>query len=784
MLRRLLIAGLAVALALPAPAFAARPLLDYHRLDAYFALYARDTSVPWKTATVRLDTYTSAPVQFAVYQTDVANVISAGANTRPRAIDTRKLRPIARWSYAPPGGYRFQSNDVNVPLGSREGFFVVEARRGNVGEQVWIDRTRIGLISKETPNGILVYGADLGSGKALARMRVSFIANSRFVDRTTDSTGIVRWNGSPRPVFALAQWGSSTAFLSFLPQAPLPRTIVGVKTDSAVAHAGGSVHVVGFARSRSGSRLRASGGSANVILRSNQGVVAQTNVRLDGAGAFTATLHIPQSGSSGDYTVLATVNGAAAATAVHVDANAAGLALATSVRCENTCDPSQDVPLVVHAMRDGVAAAGVTVSAAIIRSPHVYLTDTAEEPWGIAPWSSASVTTGSDGTATIAIPHPADGLASTYGVRVSSGGATADTRIVVPTSRVTVRVALDRTDIGSGTPASFDVYANQVAGGAPVQGTVNVQLVHGSSVQEQTLTLDGRGHARGAFTSPQTGSNLIVASYEGEDAMDAAQIQVEPQTMETSSSGNAHLSIALDRARYTAGENARIEAALPGASGEALITLESAGGTDARVVSANGGHASTQMRVSDASGTLSAGAAFVRDGALQWDTVPLVLDAPGRPLTAPLTLDRGAYGPGALATATIGDVRAGAGTLIVRVTKGAPTGSAQFSSAPELLAIGTTATQDTAVQGASWHPWVDSTGDHPAVQSFASRTAPPPDLTMTQADTQSVYWHVERQTGQSIQLQAPLTPGKYVLSLLKIGDDGRVTAASTDLVVQ
>ena len=285
MFRRLFIAGLAASLAFSqAPAYAARPLLDYHRLDASFALYARDSSVPWKPATVRLDTYTSAPVQFTVYRADIADVISAGANTRPRAIDTRRRKPAAQWTYTPPGGYRFQSNDVTVPLGNSEGFFVVEARRGNVGEQVWIDRTRIGLISKESPSGILVYGADLGTGRPLARMRVSFIAAGRFVDRLTDRSGIVAWSSLPRPVFALAQWGASTAFLSFLPQAPLPRAIVGVKTDSAVVHAGDVVHVVGFARSRAGSRLRPAGGSVSIVVRSMQGIVAQTSQRLDAAG--------------------------------------------------------------------------------------------------------------------------------------------------------------------------------------------------------------------------------------------------------------------------------------------------------------------------------------------------------------------------------------------------------------------------------------------------------------------------------------------------------------------
>ena len=47
------------------PVRAERPIVDLHRLDAYFALFAGDSNVPWKAATVRLDTYSSAPVQFS-----------------------------------------------------------------------------------------------------------------------------------------------------------------------------------------------------------------------------------------------------------------------------------------------------------------------------------------------------------------------------------------------------------------------------------------------------------------------------------------------------------------------------------------------------------------------------------------------------------------------------------------------------------------------------------------------------------------------------------------------
>jgi hypothetical protein len=771
------------------PASAERPLLDYHRLDAYFTLFAHDTSVPWKPASVRLDTYTSAPVDFAAYQVDPADVIVAGSNTLPRAVDTRRLRAVARWRYTPPGGYRFQSNDVDVPLGSREGFFVIEARRGNVGEQVWIDRTRVGLLTKETPNGIMLYGSDLGTGKPLGHMRVSFIVNGRFVDRYTGWDGIVQWRSHPRPVFALAAWGDSVAFVSFLPQAPLPHTIVGVKTDSAVVHAGDELHVVGFARTLGGTRLRAASGEVSVTLRSPWGQAAQTSVHLDAAGAFSATLRVPQSSRAGEYTIIASADGATAGTGVHVDANAGGLSLELAPQCEaSACDPNDDIPVAVRASRDGAPVEGVAVDVDIIRSPHVYAGDVSQTPWGVAHWYRTIVHTNRDGRALIEIPHPSDGLASTYGVRVQAGGATADTRIAVPTAPIALRVQLERDDIGSGTPATFDVYGTRVATAAPAGNVaVRVQLVHGNSVQQQEVTLDEHGHAHGAFSSPEVGSNLVIASatLDGAQAMDAAQVQVEPQTMETQDAqGSRSITITLDRKRYAAGESARVEAQLPGAQGTALLTLETPQRTEARVVNVSDGRASASFRIGDSSGVLAAGAAFVRDGALQWSSVPLVVDAPGRPLAAVLQLDKRAYTPGATALLKIDNVRPGSGTVFVRITRGTPTGSALFTSAPDLLAIGTTATQDTATDGASWHPWVDSTGEHALIQTFTRRTAPPDDLTMTQADTASVYWKVDRYSGNSLDVPVPDARGNYVISLLKIDDDGRVTAASTDLRVE
>ena len=232
----------------PAGAYAARPLLDQHQWDASFALYARDTGVPWKPATIRLDTYSSAPVDFAAYQVDPAEVVVAGVGHAARLLDTSRLKPVVTWRFNPPSGYRFVSSDVTVPLGQRVGFFVIEARRGSIARQIWLDRTRIGIDARVSSRGTLLWAVDLGTGKPLANLRVSFLVGGALVERKTDGGGMILWRSSPAPRLALAQMGGDRAFLSFLPQAPSPPTVVGVRLASPVVRSGDAARVVGFAR--------------------------------------------------------------------------------------------------------------------------------------------------------------------------------------------------------------------------------------------------------------------------------------------------------------------------------------------------------------------------------------------------------------------------------------------------------------------------------------------------------------------------------------------------------
>ena len=368
-----------------------------------------------------------------------------------------------------------------------------------------------------------------------------------------------------------------------------------------------------------------------------------------------------------------------------MDANAEGLSLQVSAACGGTCDARQDVPLTVHASRGGAI-----VHVTVVRSPHVYAGDAADgSSWTTVAWYDASVRTDDAGNAAVAIPHPNDDLASTYGVHVESGGAAADTRVSVPTAQAAVRLTVDRAQQGPGNPVGFDVYATALDGKPLAGASATVDMVHGASVARQQLQLDANGHARGTFRSADLGTNFLFAYVDrGGRAMDAAQVRVDPQSSQASSDGGSpNVRVTLDKGSYRAGDEVSVSAAAPGARGSALITYESALGIEPRVVRTSGGAASARLHAVNAAGDLRVGAAFVRDGAVEWTSVPLSLAGPGRPHPASLTLAGADFAPGD--TAKVGlEGAQGPGTFVVRVSRGVPSGSALFDSAPSLLAIG------------------------------------------------------------------------------------------------
>ncbi len=783
---------LAFVLATLTPLQAARALLDSGKWDAYFALFSRDTQVPWKPVTVRLDTYSGAPVNLAAYQVDPADVLVAGANARPRAIDTTRRKAVAAWRFTPPIGLKFESNEVAVPLGGREGFFVIEARRGQATQQVWLNLSRIGLLSKESPGGIVLYGADLGTGRALSGMRLTYLNGAAFTYGKTGADGIVRLSGA-RPRFALAEWGRSFAFLNFVPVPPEPAAVVGLRLDRGVVHAGEALHVVGFARVRRGPEMRPAAGNVRLSIVTRGRALLAASPKLDSAGAFNTEVTLPADAPAGDVAVLASANGATGGASLHVES--VGDATLTIVpECGGgACGANVDIPVGVTLEKSGVPQPDRDVRVRVVRTPHVLAPGTPDDApaWATTVILDRRVRTDATGVAHVVLPAPGDELASTYGITAQSGGATVSSRLVTPTATVALAVTCEHSSLNVGEAAIVDVRGFHPLDGTPVAGLpVDVRLTHGANSARTAVVLDSGGRARATFRDPVPGTSLITASARSGDRyiLDAAAVAVEPSAVSAGGSGRSgEIRIDFARDRYKVNARVDLSANLAGASGDAFVTLDGARSFAAVRVAVRDGRAGANLSVPDTVGDVEAGVAFVRDGALTYGTRAVAVDGPGHPRITVLHADRATYTAGSVATITIAD---GGGhetsTVALRLADGIPAQGADFVNAPESLAAAGTTSQDPASDDPAWHAWV-APARSTAGNIFAfdrPRAAERTDATLAAAAPRALVWRVEQNAGSTVALTMPQERGSYVLSILKVTADGDVGAATIALTVE
>ncbi len=193
----------------------------------------------------------------------------------------------------------------------------------------------------------------------------------------------------------------------------------------------------------------------------------------------------------------------------------------------------------------------------------------------------------------------------------------------------------------------------------------------------------------------------------------------------------------------------------------------------------------TSFSARNAPGSLQVGAAFVRDGQLRWNAIPVALLGAGRPQSISMHLDGDHFAPGAHALLKIDEAKSADRTIIVRMSSGVPSGSARFDGAPGLLSIGEAASQDTAPQRAEWHAWVDAAPAHASTLTFdRGASARPEDVSIADAGSQNVYWSLQQSSLGNIQIPMPLTAGSYTLSILEFGADGHIAASTTPVTVR
>ena len=152
-----------------------------------------------------------------------------------------------------------------------------------------------------------------------------------------------------------------------------------------------------------------------------------------------------------------------------------------------------------------------------------------------------------------------------------------------------------------------------------------------------------------------------------------------------------------------------------------------------------------------------------------------------------MSADRATYAPASTAKITIadGDDRSNA-TLAVRVSDRRATSGASFDDIPGVLASSGTTTQNLASLDPPWHTWVapakSTAGD---IFGFdRPRQTASTDTSIVAAATRVLTWRIDRTAGSSVDVPVPHDPGRYVLSIIKMTEDGDVGAASIALTVQ
>jgi hypothetical protein len=169
-------------------------------------------------------------------------------------------------------------------------------------------------------------------------------------------------------------------------------------------------------------------------------------------------------------------------------------------------------------------------------------------------------------------------------------------------------------------------------------------------------------------------------------------------------------------------------------------------------------------------------------------TVPLVIDGPGHQRQIAISGDRATYAPSSTAKITIADGDdKGDSTIAVRVSDRRAASGASFDDIPGVLASSGTTTQNLASIDPPWHTWVapakSTAGD---IFGFdRPRQTAGADTQITVAAARVLSWHVDRNAGgASLDVAVPREPGRYVLSIVKMIDDGDVGTASMALTVQ
>ena len=279
-----------------------------------------------KPASVHVSLYNLRSARLAAYRVDLEQLApdaKAMSESDPKRedslpyrlkrLDLSRLRRARSWSVGLKKTYsdRWMEKEVKVPPLS-SGVYVIAATGGGVEDRTWLAVSSRAMLTKRSPDKVLVWVVESKTGKPLDGVPVAmYNAEGRKAAGETEKDGLARFVAPPcgEPCYVATRSGPPAFCLATSPQKEKPHRIY-VYTDRPIYRPGHVVRFRGTMRAVSRGRLDMPENvrSAEVKIRSSAGgAVYQQELEVNEWGTFAGEFALAPEPPLGKYEIITTV---------------------------------------------------------------------------------------------------------------------------------------------------------------------------------------------------------------------------------------------------------------------------------------------------------------------------------------------------------------------------------------------------------------------------------------------------------------------------------------------
>lgn len=278
-------------------------------IEEYNDVFLPDKPVKLRANSLRVDTG-----EAVVSLISAAALLDGSADLRkPDAIPVGVLKKVT--SIPVNFKARRDSHDRSgrIPLpGLQPGGYLLELKGNGTQARFAFLVTRLGVVAKTSPGGVLLFTTDLVSGTPLPGVEIGSLPRTNSV--VSDREGLIPWSGNSFATRLTARSGDNLAFLE-LPSRDKSGTTAGhmgyLYTDRPAYRPGQTVYFKGVLRQRDGEGYRPPAlDKVQVTIKDdNDKSICESSLTVSASGSFNGECTLPAVPALGEYSISATGNG-------------------------------------------------------------------------------------------------------------------------------------------------------------------------------------------------------------------------------------------------------------------------------------------------------------------------------------------------------------------------------------------------------------------------------------------------------------------------------------------